>query len=111
MRSPGRPRKSVLEAKKPVTFSLEPVNLVILDNLADATNQNRSQVINGLIKAAGFNELGLSALEKHLATPGPIRARRGGKWVETESVACNPYGIHGECPHSACQAAYRKERV
>ena len=99
-----RPTKPANERKQAVTVSLAPATLLILDNLAKAQHMNRSQVIDSMLKAKGFNDLGLKATEKHTGT---VQKWNGPK--TRELGACNPHLTQGKCRHYACQAVYRKE--
>ena len=61
----ARPTKPMNERKQPVTISLSPTDLVILDNLARVEKKNRSQIISAMLVSKGFKDLGLSAIELH----------------------------------------------
>ena len=101
-----RPTKPANERKQAVTVSLAPATLLILDNLAKAQHMNRSQVIDSMLKAKGFKDLGLKATEKH------VSARQSWNGPKTRDLgACNPMHIEGKCKHHACQAVYRKEML
>jgi len=99
-----RPTKPANERKQAVTVSLAPATLLILDNLAKAQHMNRSQVIDSMLKAKGFKDLGLKATEKH------VSARQTWNGPKTRDLgACNPMHIDGKCSHQSCQAVYKKE--
>ena len=102
-----RPTKPANERKQAVTVSLAPATLLILDNLARAQHMNRSQVIDSMLKAKGFNELGLKAMEAHTSALQGWRP----KGKEDEQGACNPYHIEGKCKNNVCQALYKKWRL
>ena len=102
------------ESRKIVSsFTLSPISLVMLDNLAEHMTQDsekmltRSKVVDLLIQNAANQELGLSATEKHLGNQkwriyiGNHRYRR--------LKACNPHSVKGMCKNSGCQAIYAKE--
>jgi len=95
------------------SFTLSPISLVMLDNLAEhmsvdtQTTLTRSKVVDLLIQNAANRDLGLSATEKHTGSKrwkiyiGNNRYR--------ELKACNPHSLKGMCKNSACQAVYKKE--
>jgi len=100
----ARPSKPPDQRKQAVTISLSPSTLVILDNLARVQKMNRSQVIDSMLKAKGFNDLGMKALEGHTAeyqvwTP---------KGKEDDPKACTPYHKDGKCKHQACVGLYSR---
>lgn len=112
----GRPRKPVNERKQPVTISLSPTDIVILDNLSKAGNKNRSQVISAMLVAKGWGELGLKAVEKHTAMvqnwPNQHQARALGKRYDPDSPhACNVKHKDGKCKHTNCMTVYRRYGV
>ena len=53
-----RPEIPPDKRKQTVSMSLSPSALVILSNLAKATKKNRSQVVEEMLNAKGFNDLG-----------------------------------------------------
>jgi len=108
----GRPTKPVHQRKQPVTISLAPTDLVILDNLAKNQKMNRSQVISNMLVSKGFNELGLSAIETHTMPiqnwPNLYQAKQLGKKYDYDKMgACNPKGSDGVCRHPNCLIVYR----
>jgi len=99
-----RPTVPIDKQKKSVSMSLSREALVILDNLATRTNRTRSSVIEEMIKAKGFKDLGLKATEKHVSS---LQKWNGEK--TRDSGACNPHHVNGLCKHHACEAVYKKE--
>ena len=83
--------------KQPVSVSLTALEIVMLDNLAKAGKTNRSALLSDLIRGKAYNELGLSALDKHTAA---IRVKATG--------ACNPKHQNGRCTHPNCVMIYRR---
>jgi len=102
-----RPEIPPDKRKQTVSMSLSPSALVILSNLAKATKKNRSQVVEEMLNAKGFNDLGLKAVELHTTNTQGWRP----KGKEDDIGACNPYHILGKCTNDACQALYKKWRV
>ena len=100
----ARPSKPPDKRKQAVTVSLSPATLVILDNLARAQKMNRSQVIDSMLTAKGFHDLGLKATEAHTANTQGWTP----KGKEDDLGACNPYHIDGKCSHDTCQSLYRQ---
>ena len=112
----ARPRKQQNDRKQPVTISLHPTDLVILDNLAKHTKRSRSAVISEMLVAKGFKDLGLSATSQHTAArqewPTRFQAQqRGIKYDPDSPKACNPAHIDGKCNHESCRIVYRKYGV
>ena len=112
----GRPRKPINERKQPVTISLSPTDIVILDNLAKAGKQNRSQVISAMLVAKGWGDLGLKAVETHKMPvqnwPNQHQARAlGVRYDPDKQGACNPKGKDGKCKHTSCMTVYRRYGV
>jgi hypothetical protein len=109
----GRPRKPNLEKKRTISISITPLEMQILDTVCVQNDVSRSALITSMIEAAGFLELGVTgATKEHIGTPRPLRTKQMGTWrVFPKTLACNPYGLEGECQNDACQAAYRKEGV
>tara|TARA_Y100001973_G_C5201472_1_gene338034 strand:+ start:1832 stop:2176 length:345 start_codon:yes stop_codon:yes gene_type:complete len=112
----GRPRKPVLEAKKPVTISLSPTHLVILDNLAKMGKTTRSYIIQEMLKEKGWKDLGLKAVEQHTTAiqvwPNKYQAKHlGFRYDPDGPKACNPYIADGKCTHSNCRTVYLKYGV
>jgi hypothetical protein len=108
----ARPTIDPNKRKQPVTISLEPTDLVILDNLARTTKKNRSQVISEMLVAKGFTDLGLSAIERHKMPvqnwPNEFQAKAlGRRFNPDEAKACNPKGKDGKCNHQSCMIVYR----
>lgn len=99
-----RPTIDVNKRKQPISLSLLPSDIVILDNLAKASKKNRSQVVQEMLRAKGFKDLGLKATEKHMS---PRQRWNGSK--TRDLGACNPMHIDGKCQHPSCQAVYKKE--
>jgi hypothetical protein len=99
-----RPEIPPNKRKQTVSMSLSPSALVILSNLAKASKKNRSQVVEEMLNAKGFNDLGLKATAQH--TTMVQRWRPRGK--EDDPGACNPYHNDGKCVNDACQALYKK---
>lgn len=99
-----RPRVALDKQKKSVSMSLSREALTILDNLADRMKRTRSSVIEEMIVAKGFKDLGLKATEKHVA---PTQKWNGEK--TRDFGACNPGHRDGMCKHHVCQAVYKKE--
>ena len=99
-------RKKINPADRmhPVSISLHPSDLIVLDKLADAQNMSRSKFITSIIKMKGIKELGVKASEKHVA---PTQNWNGKKTIEMR--ACNPHHKDGMCKHHVCQAVYKKE--
>ena len=102
------------ESRKLVSsFTLSPIALVMLDNLAEhlsadtQTTLSRSKVVDLLIQNAAHRELGLSATEKHTANR-KWKIYLGNRRYR-ELKACNPHHKDGMCKNSACQAVYEKE--
>lgn len=85
--------------KQPVSVSLTASEIVMLDNLAKAGQTNRSALLAALITGKAYNELGLMALEQHIA---PGRAHHG---------ACNPRHIDGRCNHPNCRQIYQELKL
>jgi hypothetical protein len=102
-----RPEIPPDKRKQTVSMSLSPSALVILSNLAKASKKNRSQVVEEMLIAKGYNELGLRAMELHTTnTQGWTPKGR-----EDEQGACNPYHILGKCKNHVCQSLYKKWRL
>ena len=100
------------ERKQPVTISLSPTDLVILDNLARVEKKNRSQIISAMLVSKGFKDLGLSAIELHKMPvqnwPNQHQAKALGKRYDADKQgACNPKGKDGKCNHQNCRIVYR----
>jgi hypothetical protein len=103
------------ESRKLVSsFTLSPISLVMLDNLAEhlsvdtQTTLSRSKVVDLLIQNAANRELGLTATEKHTSNYRRWKIYIG-KNRYRELKACNPHSVKGLCQNSACQAVYEKE--
>jgi len=109
----ARPTKPPNQRKQAVTISLAPTDLVILDNLVKLTKgRTRSSVISEMLVAKGFNDLGLSAIERHKMPvqnwPNQFQAKALGKrWDPDSQKACNPKGQDGKCEHQNCMIVYR----
>jgi len=96
------------ERKQPVSVSLTALEIVMLNNLAKLHKVNRSRVLAALIREHSFNELGLTALERHMA-PNQTWVSRTHRSLTGEDLrACNPKHMDGRCTHSACEAVYRR---
>lgn len=112
----ARPTKDPTDRKQPVTVSLHPTDLVILDNLAKHNKKSRSAVISEMLVAKGFKDLGLRATEQHTAAkqtwPTRYQAeQRGYRYDPDGPKACNPAHIDGKCNHPTCRIVYRKYGV
>ena len=119
----GRPTKPISEAKKPVTISLHPRDILILDTLARELKFTRSKVVQDLIIAKGEKQLNVVDNEQHLGNgKGWPRhqnqvnhANKGRKYIpkfDPDGISgCNPYLASGQCKHSHCQLVYRKYGV
>ena len=113
----GRKRKPVSEAKKPVTISLAPPHIVILDNLANQSKQTRSAVIQTMLKEKGWSDLKLKETIQHTCAIQNWPAhnnqtqRLGFKIERDGPTACNPYHLDGQCKHEHCQMVYLKYGV
>ncbi len=95
------------QRKQVVSMSLSPTSLVILNNLAKVAKKSRSKVIEEMLTAKGFNDLGLSALEPHI---GQVQNWRP-KGKEDDAGACNPFHMDGRCKHDRCASLYRRWNV
>ena len=113
----GRPRKPVNEAKKPVTISLAPPHIVILDNLAKQAKITRSAVIQEMLKEKGWSDLKLKETVQHTTAKQNWPAhnnqtQRLGFVMDPDGpTACNPYHMDGQCQHDHCQMVYLKYGV
>lgn len=96
--------KNTNQRKQVVSVSLSPTSLVILNNLAKVSKKSRSKIVEEMLAAKGFNDLGLSALEPHT---GMVQNWRP-KGREDEAGACNPYHMDGRCQHDRCASLYRE---
>lgn len=112
----GRPRKPINQAKKPVTISLSPPHIVILDNLAKQAKITRSKVIQDMLKEKGWSDLKLTESIQHTG--------RGKGWPKHQNqvknqvrfdpdspTACNPWHMDGMCKHEHCQTVYLRYGV
>lgn len=113
----GRPRKPINQAKKPVTISLSPPHIVILDNLAKQAKKTRSAIVQEMLKEKGWSDLKLTETIQHMTAQQnwPRHAnqtRRLGFDIDPDGpTACNPYHMDGQCKHPHCQTVYLRYGV
>ena len=86
--------------KQPVSVSLTGSEIVMLDNLAEAGNTNRSALLAALITGKAFKELGLSALDRHISA-----------FQSKTTGACNPKHKNGRCTHPQCVRIFKEMMV
>ena len=96
----ARPIVPHKKKKRQVSLSLSPTDCTILDNLCSMRDMHRSALVSELIQGAGWEDLGLAAIDEHIM---PVRS-------EHYKGACNPVG-KGFCTHPLCVGIYKREGV
>lgn len=112
----GRPRIPIQAAKKPVTISLSPPHIVILDNLAKQAKVTRSKVIQDMLKEKGWSDLQLTETIQHIGNGHgwprhQNQVRNLQKFDPDGPTACNPFHKDGQCKHEHCQMVYLRYGV
>lgn len=101
----ARPIVPHKKKKRQVSVSLSPTDCTILDNLCSMRDMHRSALVSELIQGAGWEDLGLAAIDEHIM---PVR-------IQDEHLsykgACNPKTAKGLCTHPLCVGIYKKEGI